>query len=80
MLCFNSHKFQEKWDWFALHTWLILSSYGIMFALISFIDDMGGLNNIKTDHPWIKGIMAILLGMIFYISIGLRHLEGAKRW
>ena len=79
MLCNEDTKFQDKWDCFALHTWLILSSYGIIFALLSFIDEVGGLNNIKTNHPWIKGILAISFGIIFYIFIGLRHLEGAKK-
>jgi len=72
-------RFQEKWDCFALHTWLSLSSYGIIFAVLSFIEDVGGLDNIKTKYPWIKGGFAILFGIIFYIFIGLRHLEGAKR-
>ena len=77
MFCTEYPKFQEKWDYFALHTWLILSSYGIMFALLSFIDDIRGIDN--PERPWIKGLIAILLGLVFYIFIGLRHLEGAKR-
>ena len=48
-----------------------------MFALLSFIDDIRGIDN--PERPWIKGIIAILLGLVFYIFIGLRHLEGAKR-
>ena len=67
--------FQQKWDIFALHTWLLCSSFGIIFAIISFIED---LSKLKFEYPWIKGIIAIILGILFYIFIGLRHLEGAK--
>ena len=31
---------QEIWDNFALH-WLLFSSYGIIFAILSFFEDMG---------------------------------------
>lgn len=70
---------RENWDIFALHTWLLLSSYGIMFAIISFIEDMGLLSDIKSNQPWIKGILAILIGILFYLFIGLPHLDGAKK-
>ena len=62
MLCTEHNNFQEKWDYFALHIWLIFSSYGIMFALLSFIDDIRGMDN--PDRPWIKGLIAILLGTV----------------
>ena len=74
-----NHKFQEKWDKFSLHTWLILSSFGIIFAILSFIEELGGLNDVKTKCPWMKGTLAILIGIVFYIFIGLRHIEGAKK-
>ena len=68
----------ENWNCIALHTWLIMSSYGIIFALLSFFEDMGFLTNIKTNFPWIKGLLSIFLGFIFYLIIGLPHLKGAK--
>ena len=68
----------KNWDCIALHTWLLMSSYGIMFAVLSFFEDMGCLNEIKLEHPWIKGLLSILLGLLFYIIIGLPHLKGAK--
>ena len=75
---FNNLK--NKWSYISLHTWLFLSSYGIMFAILSFIDELGGLEKIKNNRPWIKGLMAIFLGIIFYLVIGLKHLEGAKNY
>ena len=71
---------KQKWERFALHTWLILSSYGIIFALLSFIEDMGCLNRLKSEYPWAKGTLAISLGLLFYISIGLPHINGAKQY
>jgi hypothetical protein len=67
----------EYWDCFALHTWLILSSFGIFYAILSFIQDLGGLKQ-TNEYPWIKGVIAITSGILFYIFIGLRHLEGAR--
>ncbi len=69
---------REKWDCIALHTWLIMSSFGIMFALLSFFEDMGCLSNIKMDYPWVKGLISIFLGLLFYLIIGLPHLNGAR--
>jgi hypothetical protein len=68
--------YQDKWDCFALHTWLILSSFGIMYAILSFIDELYQFNK---KIYWLKGLFAIIFGLIFYILIGLRHLEGAKK-
>ena len=70
---------QDIWDCFALHTWLILSSYGIIFAILSFFEDLGYPVSIKEDNPWIKGIISIIVGIVFYRIIGIRHLEGARK-
>ena len=72
------YKAIDIWDCFALHIWLILSSYGIMFAILSFFEDVGCLDKIK-KYPSLKGIIAFFAGIIFYIVIGLRHLEGGKK-
>lgn len=68
----------DNWDCIALHTWLIMSSFGIMFALLSFFEDIGCFTNIKLEYPWIKGLTSIFLGLLFYLVIGLPHLKGAK--
>jgi hypothetical protein len=73
----TNQEFQEKWAIFALHTWLISSSYGIMFAILSFIEDLGGLNISKNDR-WIKGVLSLFLGVLYYFIIGLPHLKGSN--
>lgn len=74
--------FKEKcnWDWncISLHIWLIMSSYGIIFAVLSFIEDIGGLS-IKNQYSWVKGLIAVILGLLFYIIIGLPHLYWGKK-
>ena len=69
---------RKNWDCISLHTWLVMSSYGIMFALLSFIEDIGCFPYVKTQYPWIKGLVSIFLGFLFYLIIGLPHLNGAK--
>ena len=69
---------KNKWNTFALHCWLLMSSYGIIFASISFVEDLGFFKEIKMNYPWIKGITSIILGILFYFIIGLPHLDGAK--
>ena len=43
----RKQKLIEWWDVFALHTWLITSSFGIMFAVLSFLDEMSVLDGLK---------------------------------
>ena len=74
-----NENFLTSWDCFALHTWLILSSYGIIFAILSFFEDLGYLSSIKDKNPELKGILSLCIGIIFYILIGIRHLYGANR-
>lgn len=69
---------RDNWSNISLHTWLFMSSYGIMFAVLSFFEDLGFLTNIKSHFPWIKGVLSIFLGFIFYLIIGIPHIEGAK--
>jgi hypothetical protein len=71
-------KIKENWNYFSVHIWLLLSSYGIIFAILSFIEDLGGLDNFKSNYPWIKGFVAIFIGFLFYICIGIPHITGAK--
>ena len=70
--------FKEKWNIFAMHTWLLMSSFGIMFACFSFIEDLGAFSEIKKEMPWLKGILAIIVGIFYYLIIGLPHLDGTK--
>ena len=68
----------QNWDTISLHIWLIMSSYGIMFAVFSFLEDLGSLTDIKIKYNWIKGFLSIIFGFLFYLIIGLPHLQGAK--
>ena len=69
---------KETWEIICIHIWLIMSSYGIIFALLSFFEDIGILTNIKQKYIWFKGVLSILLGLIFYRIVGLPHINGTK--
>jgi|TARA_Y100001970_G_scaffold106928_1_gene133927 hypothetical protein len=43
--------------------WLYLSSFGIMFAILSWIQEGGVLSE---EMGWNKGLFACLLGAILY--------------
>ena len=64
------------WDWFTVHVWLLFSSYGIMFAILSFFDEIGCLEHIKDIGPGMKGGLSLFLGIIFYLLIGIPHIKG----
>jgi hypothetical protein len=68
----------KNWEYISLHTWLIMSSYGIMFACFSFLDDLGCLFDLTRNYRWIKRFLSIFFGFLFYLIIGLPHLNGAK--
>ena len=67
------------WEHISLHVWLIMSSFGIMFAVLSFFEDIGLLTSIKQNYAWLKGVLSIFFGMFFYRGIGIPHLNGAKK-
>lgn len=68
-------QFTIFWEWFSVHIWLLFSSYGIMFAILSFFDEIGQLQNIS---PVTKGILSFCLGCIFYLLVGIPHIKGAN--
>ncbi len=69
---------KETWEFICVHIWLIMSSYGIIFALLSFFEDIGIFINVKNKYPWIKGVLSICFGLLFYKIVGLPHLNGTK--
>lgn len=75
----DSNNIKERWEDLTVHIWLIMSSYGIIFAVLSFVEDLGGLVEIQRNQKYVKGILSIFLGLIFYLSVGIPHLKGAKR-
>ena len=46
--------------------WLLLSSFGIMFAILSWVQEGGFLPD---EMGWGKGLLAIVSGVILYIYL-----------
>jgi len=46
--------------------WLFISSFGIMFALLSWLQEAGVLSD---AGGWWKGGLAVLCGTILYLSV-----------
>lgn len=52
---------------YKLYIWLWLSSYGILFAILSYLDEMKLL---PINRPiYLKGLMAIFLGTLLFYFI-----------
>ena len=66
------------WEYLCVHIWLIFSSFGIMFAILSFFDEIGCLEDIKNKGNAMKGGLSILFGCIFYLLVGLPHVRGTN--
>ena len=47
-------------------TWLYPSSFGIMFALLSYTQESGFL---PTEPKWVKGVLACLFGGLLYFIL-----------
>lgn len=52
---------------YKLYIWLWLSSYGIVFAVLSFLDEIDLLPKKRPNHS--KGLFSILLGTILFYFI-----------
>ena len=63
-----------------MHIWLLTSSYGIMFAILSFLDELGYLTTLKQQSNAAKGALAVSAGIVFYLAVGRRQLEGRLVW
>ena len=62
----------DQTESYKLHIWLWLSSYGIMFAVLSFLDE---LSILPQQYPiYLKGLLAIILGSLLFYLIPY-HLE-----
>lgn len=57
-----------------------MSSFGIIYALLSFLQDLGAFPIFYYNEKkgWIKGVSSIIIGILYYLIIGLPHLQGAK--
>ncbi len=45
--------------------WLLISGFGIMFAVLSWLQESSVLSN---ELGWLKGIYAVITGVILYLS------------
>jgi len=72
-------KFSDRWNNITVHIWLISSSFGIIYALLSFMEELNLLNNIRYNYPWVKGLISFFVGLLFYFVIGLPHIDGARK-
>lgn len=52
------------------HVWLYLSSFGIMFAVLSWVQESGLLAS-ASHMEWVKGLLAAALGVPVYYFIAL---------
>jgi len=62
----------DQTESYKLHIWLWLSSYGIMFAILTFLHE---IYIFPKQHPiYLKGLIAIILGSLLFYLIPY-HLE-----
>lgn len=43
--------------------WLYMSSFGVMFAILSFMNEIGLYKN---NPPYLKGVLTLIAGSILY--------------
>ena len=43
--------------------WLYISSFGVMFAILSFMNEIGLYKN---NPPYLKGVLTLIAGSILY--------------
>jgi len=45
--------------------WLLISGFGIMFAVLSWLQESSLLSN---ELGWLKGVFALITGILLYLS------------
>ncbi len=45
--------------------WLLISGFGIMFAVLSWLQESSLLSN---ELGWLKGLYALITGILLYLS------------
>ena len=56
--------------------WLVLSSFGIMFAALSWLQE-GKILPPAEELGFLKGVMALLSGLVLYFSLARKYPRGA---
>jgi len=47
-------------------SWLFISAFGIMFAILSWIQEAGFIPS-PMELSWLKGFIALILGFLLYL-------------
>ena len=47
-------------------TWLFISAFGIMFAVLSWMQESNFIPNV-IELGWLKGLFALITGFVLYI-------------
>ena len=78
------YTFISPWSHWRRELWLLLSSFGIVFAIFSFLQDTDILDHTflcpyneeegcRLRRPWIKFMLACVLGAILYFVVAREH-------
>ena len=51
---------------FQKETWLFISAFGIMFAVLSWMQESNIIPNV-IELGWLKGLFALITGFVLYI-------------
>lgn len=54
--------------------WLLLSGFGIMFAILSWLQESGVLS---ADLGALKGLFAVISGILLYLGVA-RNMDSSK--
>jgi hypothetical protein len=76
----NCRRVVEIWDWFALHVWLLSTSFATIFVILTFLEELTMLEELVANGKWAKGTVAAVLGLLYYVTIALRQLDGGRRY
>lgn len=60
-----------------LEFWLFISAFGIMFALLSWIQEAGLLPPVDEFKAW-KGVLAVLTGGVLYWIVARNMVGGSQ--
>lgn len=51
----------------------------LLIICITYLAELELIDALLDHGKWAKGVTALLLGFVYYIFIGLRHLDGGRR-
>ena len=57
--------------------WLLISAFGIMFAVLSWMQEAKVITSVEVMGPW-KGVLAILTGLVLYWLVARKMTGGPE--